>query len=133
MVEGHARCFPSSLYVTLLRPCPSTTFGGPPPRAGKDRPQPAETGNPLQHEEAGGLVPRPPPRHISSMPLPAPFTDWFAARGWRLRRHQADMLAAGERGEHALLVAATGAGRSEERRVGKGGVSTGGSRWAPYL
>src|SRR3546814_3590894 len=101
--------------------------------AGKDRPQPAETGNPLQHEEAGGLVPRPPPRHISSMPLPAPFTDWFAARGWRLRRHQADMLAAGERGEHALLVAATGAGRSEERRVGKGGVSTGGSRWAPYL
>src|SRR3546814_16334496 len=46
------------------------------------------------------------------MPLPAPFTDWFAARGWRLRRHQADMLAAGERGEHALLVAATGAGKT---------------------
>src|SRR3546814_6315613 len=46
------------------------------------------------------------------MPLPAPFTDWFAARGWRLWRHQADMLAAGERGEHALLVAATGAGKT---------------------
>jgi ATP-dependent Lhr-like helicase len=46
------------------------------------------------------------------MPLPAPFTDWFAARGWRLRRHQADMLAAGERGESALLVAATGAGKT---------------------
>src|SRR3546814_15303100 len=46
------------------------------------------------------------------MPLPAPFTDWFAARGWRLRRHQADMLGAGERGEHALLVAATGAGKT---------------------
>ena len=46
------------------------------------------------------------------MPLPAPFTDWFAARGWRLRRHQADMLAAGKRGEHALLVAATGAGKT---------------------
>ena len=46
------------------------------------------------------------------MRLPAPFADWFAARGWRLRRHQADMLAAGERGEHALLVAATGAGKT---------------------
>ncbi|OWQ97731.1 ligase-associated DNA damage response DEXH box helicase [Sphingopyxis witflariensis] len=46
------------------------------------------------------------------MPLPTPFTDWFAARGWRVRRHQADMLAAAERGEHALLVAATGAGKT---------------------
>lgn len=46
------------------------------------------------------------------MRLPAPFNDWFAARGWRLRRHQADMLGAGERGEHALLVAATGAGKT---------------------
>lgn len=46
------------------------------------------------------------------MSLPAPFTDWFAARGWRVRRHQGDMLAAAERGEHALLVAATGAGKT---------------------
>lgn len=46
------------------------------------------------------------------MPLPAAFTDWFAARGWRVRRHQAEMLAAAERGEHALLVAATGAGKT---------------------
>lgn len=46
------------------------------------------------------------------MPLPAIFTDWFAARGWRVRRHQADMLAAATRGEHALLVAATGAGKT---------------------
>src|SRR3546814_10337412 len=38
MVEGHARCFPSSLYVTLLRPWPSTTLGGPPPRSAGDRP-----------------------------------------------------------------------------------------------
>ncbi len=51
-------------------------------------------------------------RHICPMPLPAPFTDWFAARGWRVRRHQADMLAAAARGEHALLVAATGAGKT---------------------
>src|SRR3546814_638140 len=46
------------------------------------------------------------------MRLPAPFADGFAARGWRLRLHQADMLAAGERDEHALLVAATGAGKT---------------------
>lgn len=46
------------------------------------------------------------------MGLPAPFADWFDARGWRLRRHQTDMLAAGQRGEHALLVAATGAGKT---------------------
>ena len=46
------------------------------------------------------------------MPLPALFADWFAARGWRVRRHQAAMLAAAERGEHALLVAATGAGKT---------------------
>jgi len=44
--------------------------------------------------------------------IPAPFTDWFAARGWRLRRHQTDMLSAARRGEHALLVAATGAGKT---------------------
>jgi ATP-dependent Lhr-like helicase len=39
-------------------------------------------------------------------------TDWFAARGWRPRQHQLDMLAAARRGEHALLVAATGAGKT---------------------
>jgi ATP-dependent Lhr-like helicase len=46
------------------------------------------------------------------MNLPALFTDWFAARGWRVRQHQADMLAAAARGDHALLVAATGAGKT---------------------
>ena len=44
--------------------------------------------------------------------LPSPLSDWFASRGWRPRRHQLDMLAAGRRGEHALLVAATGAGKT---------------------
>src|SRR3546814_8889878 len=33
------------LYVTRLRPCPSTTFCGPPPRSWEDRPPPAETGH----------------------------------------------------------------------------------------
>ena len=45
-------------------------------------------------------------------PLPQPLADWFAARGWSVRRHQRDMLAAAGRGEHALLVAATGAGKT---------------------
>ncbi|MEY2927678.1 MAG: hypothetical protein RL367_2155, partial [Pseudomonadota bacterium] len=39
-------------------------------------------------------------------------SDWFAAKGWDVRRHQRDMLAAAERGEDALLVAPTGAGKT---------------------
>lgn len=44
--------------------------------------------------------------------LPTPLADWFAARGWAPRRHQLEMLAAARRGEHALLVAPTGAGKT---------------------
>ncbi|MFZ2981927.1 MAG: DEAD/DEAH box helicase, partial [Sphingobium sp.] len=44
--------------------------------------------------------------------LPAALNDWFAARGWSPRRHQRDMLAAAETGQHALLVAPTGAGKT---------------------
>jgi len=44
--------------------------------------------------------------------LPAPLSDWFAARGWSPRRHQLDMLAEGRAGHHALLVATTGAGKT---------------------
>jgi ATP-dependent Lhr-like helicase len=36
--------------------------------------------------------------------------DWFALRGWSLRRHQAEMLAAADR--HVLLTAPTGAGKT---------------------
>jgi ATP-dependent Lhr-like helicase len=39
-------------------------------------------------------------------------TDWFTARGWRPRRHQLEMLDAARGGHHALLVAATGAGKT---------------------
>jgi len=39
-------------------------------------------------------------------------TDWFAVRGWRPRRHQLEMLDAARAGHHALLVAATGAGKT---------------------
>src|SRR3546814_19467634 len=37
------------LYVTRLRPCPSTTFGGPPPRSGKDRPLLVVSRRPVDH------------------------------------------------------------------------------------
>ncbi len=44
--------------------------------------------------------------------LPAQITGWFAQRGWRIRRHQSAMVEAATRGEHALLVADTGAGKT---------------------
>ncbi len=43
--------------------------------------------------------------------LPAPFADWFAARGWSLYPHQAEMLA--RAGDAALLlIAPTGGGKT---------------------
>ncbi|MDP6952153.1 MAG: ligase-associated DNA damage response DEXH box helicase, partial [Alphaproteobacteria bacterium] len=44
--------------------------------------------------------------------LPAPFTDWFAARGWQPHAHQRDMIAAADDGAHALLIAPTGGGKT---------------------
>ncbi|MDO1557903.1 ligase-associated DNA damage response DEXH box helicase [Brevundimonas sp. 2R-24] len=44
--------------------------------------------------------------------LPPPFSDWFAARGWAPRRHQLEMIAAAQGGEHALLIAPTGGGKT---------------------
>ncbi|KPF92651.1 helicase [Novosphingobium sp. AAP83] len=46
------------------------------------------------------------------MTLPSSIADWFAQRGWRVRQHQWDMLAAARAGDHALLVADTGAGKT---------------------
>ncbi|MES2301956.1 MAG: hypothetical protein V4521_07795, partial [Pseudomonadota bacterium] len=46
------------------------------------------------------------------MTLPPAIADWFARRGWRVRQHQWDMLEASGAGEHALLVADTGAGKT---------------------
>ncbi|MET0307556.1 MAG: ligase-associated DNA damage response DEXH box helicase [Sphingomonas sp.] len=43
---------------------------------------------------------------------PKQLEDWFATRGWAPRRHQLDMLAAARAGNHALLVAPTGAGKT---------------------
>ena len=44
--------------------------------------------------------------------LPPAFADWFAGRGWAPRGHQLSMLAAAQRGEHALLIAPTGGGKT---------------------
>ena len=44
--------------------------------------------------------------------LPPELSDWFAARGWQVRRHQREMLEVAARGQHALLVADTGAGKT---------------------
>ena len=52
----------------------------------------------------------------SSYPLPVSlppvFRDWFAARGWAIRRHQQELLDLAETGRSALLVAPTGAGKT---------------------
>ena len=44
--------------------------------------------------------------------LPENFQHWFAARGWSPRAHQLELLALAQRGESALLVAPTGAGKT---------------------
>ncbi|MEM6423437.1 MAG: DEAD/DEAH box helicase, partial [Pseudomonadota bacterium] len=43
-------------------------------------------------------------------PLPQPFADWFAAKGWAPHPHQRAMLAA--RARATLLIAPTGAGKT---------------------
>ncbi|TIX49242.1 ligase-associated DNA damage response DEXH box helicase [Alteraurantiacibacter aquimixticola] len=44
--------------------------------------------------------------------IPPEISAWFAARDWRIRRHQSEMLAASQAGQHAMLVADTGAGKT---------------------
>ncbi|WP_416830383.1 MAG: ligase-associated DNA damage response DEXH box helicase [Erythrobacter sp.] len=44
--------------------------------------------------------------------IPAEIQSWFDARGWRVRRHQLEMLAKARERRDALLVADTGAGKT---------------------
>ena len=44
--------------------------------------------------------------------LPEPFAAWFVQRGWTPRPHQLDVLAAAAAGEHVLLLAPTGGGKT---------------------
>ncbi|MGU7831220.1 DEAD/DEAH box helicase, partial [Escherichia coli] len=45
-------------------------------------------------------------------PLPPAIIEWFAAKGWVPRAHQLAMLDVARRGDHGLLVATTGAGKT---------------------
>ena len=49
---------------------------------------------------------------MQSPALPSALARWLDGRGWQLRSHQQDMLKAAARGEDALLIAATGAGKT---------------------
>ena len=44
--------------------------------------------------------------------LPKLFGDWFAARGWRPRAHQLELLREARAGRSVLLVAPTGGGKT---------------------
>jgi ATP-dependent Lhr-like helicase len=44
--------------------------------------------------------------------LPSTIATWFSAKGWAARLHQLAMLEAADAGEHALLIAQTGAGKT---------------------
>src|SRR3546814_13116827 len=90
------------LYVTRLRPCPSTTFGGPPPRSGKDRPL--------------LVVSRRPVDHRTYCPYPGVPASRTASRA---AAKSAPAFASHSR-------------RSAERRVGKECVSKCRSRWLPF-
>ncbi len=57
------------------------------------------------------LIPMPPLNTAPGL-VPPEIADWFDRRGWRIRRHQREMLEAADRGGHALLVADTGAGKT---------------------
>ncbi|WP_100260183.1 ligase-associated DNA damage response DEXH box helicase [Qipengyuania seohaensis] len=49
---------------------------------------------------------------MSEQAVPSLIGDWFDSRGWRIRRHQLEMLEASDASRHALLVADTGAGKT---------------------
>jgi len=49
---------------------------------------------------------------VTEPSIPPEIADWFGARFWRVRDHQAQMLAVADAGKHALLVADTGAGKT---------------------
>ncbi len=51
-------------------------------------------------------------RRLPQSILPPTFAEWFAARGWVPHAHQLAMLRAAKARRHALLIAATGGGKT---------------------
>jgi len=52
------------------------------------------------------------PTKLNSSDLPAVVAGWFESKGWQPRRHQLEILERARGGRSALLVAATGAGKT---------------------
>ena len=50
--------------------------------------------------------------HAGALTLPRVFANWFAARGWQPRAHQHALWAETRAGNHALLIAPTGGGKT---------------------
>lgn len=50
--------------------------------------------------------------HARADLLPAPFANWFAARGWTPRAHQLELVRRARAGLSSLLIAPTGAGKT---------------------
>ena len=76
---------------------------------GKAEPHRAGDARPLRR---GRAAPARGDRRALSDALPPVVQRWFEAKGWRPRRHQLEMLELARRGRSALLVAATGAGKT---------------------
>ncbi|MFN8919720.1 MAG: DEAD/DEAH box helicase, partial [Hyphomonadaceae bacterium] len=49
---------------------------------------------------------------MNASALPVSFQAWFTGRNWVPRAHQLDLLAADQAGDHSLLIAPTGAGKT---------------------
>ncbi len=54
----------------------------------------------------------PRPDEADPAPLPPVFAAWFARRGWQVRPHQLELLAAAAERRSTLLIAPTGAGKT---------------------
>src|SRR4051812_7521984 len=50
--------------------------------------------------------------NATGVTLPAPFSTWFASKGWSPREHQLALLERTASGHSALLIAPTGAGKT---------------------
>src|SRR5579859_7200991 len=66
----------------------------------------------IADHEANDALPRGDWATLNGVNLPKVVQDWFEAKGWQPRLHQLQMLGLARQGRSALLVAATGAGKT---------------------